>query len=340
MNEPPARPDALLLRMTSLADPTRLRLLRVLERHELGVAELMDVLQLPQSTVSRHLKVLSDGGWLLSRAHGTTNLYRMGSEELEGSARRLWLVAREQTQGWAALEQDNLRLEQRLKEKREGAEAFFAGAAGAWDRLREELYGRRYTELALRALVDPGWVVADLACGSGAVAAEVAPWVSRVVAVDRSAAMLRAARRRLARLGNVELRQGDLEELPLEDGSCDAALLLLALTYVADAPRAVAEMARVLRPGGRAVIVDLLRHDREDFRLEMKQQCLGFEAAELVHLLEQAGLVAASCQPLPPEPGTKGPALLLAAARRPADDGRPSPGCHGSRASERRARTR
>src|SRR3982750_1544969 len=95
------QPRALLGWMESLADETRLRLLHLLERHELGVAELCDILQLPQSTTSRHLKLLSDQGWVRNRAQGTNNLYRMILDEVDEPARRLWVLAREQTQGWA-----------------------------------------------------------------------------------------------------------------------------------------------------------------------------------------------------------------------------------------------
>src|SRR3954470_8580107 len=106
MVKTPAKPDLLIARMESLADPTRLRLLRLLERHELGVADLCDVLQLPQSTVSRHLKVLADQEWLRSRQQGTSHLYRMTMDELEDPTRKLWLLAREQVDGWATAQQD------------------------------------------------------------------------------------------------------------------------------------------------------------------------------------------------------------------------------------------
>src|SRR3954464_8180365 len=104
MAEANAQPDALLALMNSLADPTRLRLLRLLERHELGVVELCEILQLPQSTVSRHLKILSNQRWLPSRRHGTTHLYRTILDELAPPARKLWLVAREQTDAWATVQ--------------------------------------------------------------------------------------------------------------------------------------------------------------------------------------------------------------------------------------------
>jgi ubiquinone/menaquinone biosynthesis C-methylase UbiE/DNA-binding transcriptional ArsR family regulator len=316
----PARPSsvgALVESLEALADPTRLRLLRLLERHELGVAALCDVLQLPQSTVSRHLKVLSDQGWLAGRSQGTTRLYRMHGEP-GPAARRLWLLSRDQTDAWPTARQDRLRLGRRLSRQTQPAEAFFAGAAGQWDRLRDEAYGRAFTQSALLGLLPREWAVADLGCGTGHAAAALAPHVARVVGVDQSAAMLKAARKRTAGMGNVELRSGRLEALPLDDGSCDGALLLLALTYVGEPAMAVSEMTRILRPGGRAVVVDLLRHDRDDFRRRMGQEGFGFEPEELKTMLETAGLDGVACRELAPEPGAKGPALLLAVASRPA----------------------
>src|SRR5215204_5375275 len=124
---PASQPDALLAWMECLGDGTRLRLLRLLERHELGVVELCDVLQLPQSTVSRHLKVLSDQSFVRSRRVGTAHLYRMILDELDAPARRLWLLAREQTDEWATFQQDQLRLDRLLREKQSDSESFFAG---------------------------------------------------------------------------------------------------------------------------------------------------------------------------------------------------------------------
>jgi ArsR family transcriptional regulator len=303
--------------MESLGDPTRLRLLRLVERHELGVAELCHVLQMPQSTVSRHLKVLGDQGWVRSRAQGTTRLYTMDLGESDPAARRLWLIARDQTEGWATITQDQLRLTRHLSARHPAAQAFFAGAAGQWDRLRGELYGNAFTQAALLGLLPSHWVVADLGCGTGQTAALLAQHVQTVIGVDQSAAMLKAAQRRTATLENVDLRRGTLESLPIDDATCDGALLVLALTYVEDPAAAIREMARILRPSGRAVIIDLLRHDREDFRRDMGQQHKGFATEALGTWLAGAGLSRVAVRELPPEPQAKGPALVLATASRP-----------------------
>lgn len=309
--------EALLTRIESLADPTRVRLLRLLERHELGVLELSDVMQLPQSTVSRHLKHLADRGWVRHRAQRTANLYRLAADELPSGARRLWQVTRSETEGWAALAQDQLRLERRLKERGADAQAFFASAATRWDRLRDELYGRAFPAAAMAALLPAGWTVADLGCGTAQMAATLAPHVKRVIGVDQSAAMLKAARKRVAGLANVELRQGELLALPIEDGGCDGALMTLVLGYLPDPAPALAESFRVLAPGGRLVAIDVMRHDREEFARQMGHANLGFEPDALAGLLTIAGFEEIAVRPLPPEAGVKGPALLLATGTRP-----------------------
>jgi ubiquinone/menaquinone biosynthesis C-methylase UbiE len=318
-----SRPDSLLTRMEGLSDPTRLRLLHLLEKHELGVAELVDVLRLPQSTVSRHLKTLAHQGWVKSRGRGPANLYRMAA--LEAPAKRLWALARDESSAWATLRQDDLRLSRRLRDRARDAEAFFAGAAGEWERMRSVLYGSLFTREALLALLPPQWVVVDLGCGTGPLTVALAPHVARVIGVDQSAAMLRAARRATASFDNVELHEGRLESLPLADATCDAALLVLGLSYVPDPAAVLSEAARVLRPGGRAVVVDLLPHDHEHFRERMGQQWLGFDRERVSGLAASAGLSLRSFRELAPEPGTTGPALFVSVAERPRDpQGKPA----------------
>lgn len=310
------QPDRVLGWMECLSDAARLRILRLLERHELGVNELCDVVQLPQSTVSRHLKLLLEQDWLNSRRQGTTHLYRMILDELPPPARKLWLVAREQTETWATVAQDQHRLDALLRKKQSDGQSFFAGAAGEWDRIRGELYGNDFTTQALLSLLPVDAVVADLGCGSGAVSQLLAPHVRRVIAVDNSPAMLKAARGRLEKLENVEVRRGDLTALPIDDGECSAAMVLLVLTYVTDLTGALREVQRILQPGGRAVVVDLLPHDRDDFRRQLGQVSLGFAPDDMRGALRSAGFSEPTVRPIPPESQVRGPALFLATGRK------------------------
>ena len=314
MVKSPPQPAALVAWMESLADPTRLRLLRLLERHELGVAELCEIVQLPQSTVSRHLKLLADQHWVRSRRHATTRLYRMILDELQLPARKLWLLAREQTDRWPTVPQDQLRLARRLRDRENASQSFFAGAAAQWDKLRTELYGDRFVTAACCALLPPDWTVVDLGCGTGALAAELAGHVRQVIGIDNSAAMLKTAARRTAELNNVRILRGDLLAIPLDDGSCDAAMLLLVLTYVPEPTAVLREMARIIKPGGRAIIVDLLAHDRDDFRRQLNHQHAGFGTETMGDMLREAGFGNPTVRPLPPQANTKGPALFLATA--------------------------
>ncbi len=306
----------ILDRLAPLADTTRSRLLLLLDRHELTVSELCGVMQLPQSTVSRHLKALADSGWVSSRAEGTSNLYMMTRDELDAPARRLWLLVREQVGPTPAAVQDQRRLQSTLAERRTKSQEFFSSSTGRWDRLRDELFGDRFHLSTLAAFADSSWVVGDLGCGTGPVALALAPFVARVVAVDGSAAMLQAARRRLQGLDNIDLRRGELEALPIDDTRLDAAVLMLVLHHVPEPSRALAEAVRVLKPGGRLLLVDMLPHDRESYRHQMGHVWLGFSEENTKHLLSQAGFDQTRIAPLPPDARAKGPALFVATARR------------------------
>jgi ArsR family transcriptional regulator len=299
--------------MEQLAEPTRLRILRSLEKEELSVLELCEVLALPQSTVSRHLKVLAERGWLVSRRSGTQSLHAW-ADEIDPGARRLWLLARGETDAWPVLRQDADRLSA-VKARKNEAQRFFAGAAGAWDRLRAEVYGKRVGVEALLALLPSEWIVADLGCGTGALTAELAGRVRRVVAVDQSAEMLRAARRRLASHSNVEIHEARLEALPIPDATCDAAVAVLVLSYLREPAAALREAARILRPGGRLVVVEAARHGDEELRRRMGQLWPGFDERELAAAFPPV-VEDVSCRTLPPEPGAKGPGLVVAAGRR------------------------
>lgn len=303
----------LLDSFSALADPTRCRMLWLLDGHELTVSELCAVLQLPQSTVSRHLKVLVDEGWANARSEGASRLYRM--RRLDASASRIWETVREEVSRTPAGEQDRQRLTAVLEVRREKSAAFFSSAAGDWDKVRAELFGSNAELLPLLGLWDGDWVVGDLGCGTGQIARTVAPFVRRVVGVDSSKAMLEAARSRA--VANVDYRAGTVEALPLGDAELDVALLFLVLHYVVDPALALREAARVLKPNGRLLIVDMMPHDQEELREEMGHVWSGFSAEQLDGWLNATGFARSQHIPLPVDPRAKGPALVATRATKP-----------------------
>jgi ArsR family transcriptional regulator len=321
MSEP-----AILRRMVTVADAVRCRILRILARHELTVSELCSVLQLPQSTVSRHLKLLADDGWIASRRDGTSRFYSMAAAELPPDSRSLWTILQAQIEDTPAARQDDRRVDAALAGRRAKAREFFASSADQWDRLRTELYGDRFHLQGLLGLLDETWTVGDLGCGTGLVSQAVAPFVSRVVAVDGSAEMLETAAGRLRDLPNVHLQRGELESLPLESESLDAVLLVLVLHYIPDPARVLQEAHRVLRPGGRVLVVDMLPHEHEEYQLQMGHVWLGFSEAQVSRYLGGAGFLRCRIQPLPTDAEARGPGLFAAGARRaPVSGARPVP---------------
>jgi len=297
--------------LSTLADATRTRMLLLLERHELTVSELCSVLQLPQSTVSRHLKTLSDTGWVVSRRDGTSRYYTLSLEE-RGHARRLWALLRDQVSATAGADQDARRLKNALARRQSKSQEYFETTAGQWDKVRADLFGTASHLQALPALADERWTIGDLGCGTGQVASALAPFVARVIAVDRSAEMLQAARRRLRDLPTVEVRRGELEALPIADDELDAATLLLVLHHLPDPGAALAEAHRALKPGGRLVIADMLPHDREEYRQQMGHVWLGFGEEQMQRLLSAAGFDRIRIVALPVSAAAKGPALFVA----------------------------
>lgn len=309
---------AILDHMAVLAEPTRCRLLLLLEKHELTVSELCGVLQCPQSSVSRHLKTLADDDWVSSRRDGTSRFYSMPLHDLDSGASRLWPLIREQVADTAAAGQDDLRLQGVLARRRAKSQEFFATAGGDWDRLRTDLFGDTFYLWAVLGLVDPELVAGDLGCGTGQLTETIAPYVRRVIAVDGSIDMLEAARRRVGDRGNVEIRQGDLEALPLDGGELDCAMLALVLHYAPNPANALAEVARVVRPGGRLLVVDMLPHDREEYQQQMGHVWLGFAETQISRLLTAAGFGDVRIRALPTGPDAHGPGLFAAVATRAA----------------------
>jgi ubiquinone/menaquinone biosynthesis C-methylase UbiE len=302
--------------MAALADPIRCRMVLALERHELTVSELCSVLQLPQSTVSRHLKTLGDDGWVTSRRDGTSRYYSVAIEDLDEGARRLWPLIREQVSQTSAANLDERRLKSVLSRRRSKSEEFFSSASGRWDHLREELFGGTFHLQSLIALVDRSLVVGDLGCGTGQIAGAIAPHVARVIGVDSSPDMLQVARTRLAAFPSVDFRLGHLETLPIDDGTLDVTIMALVLHHLSDPARALTESARVLKKGGRTLIIDMLPHDRAEYQQQMGHVWLGFPDKQMRRMLNVAGFENIRIHALPVDPDAKGPALFAAVATR------------------------
>ena len=302
-------------RMSALGDIARGRLLVLLESGEFTVSELVQISQLPQSTVSRHLKILADDGWVTSRSSGTSRFYRL-APALDPIALELWALVRPDVAAIGFSEEDKERARAVLRERRGRSREFFSGVAGRWDSVRLELFGSDSETLPLFGLLDPSAIVGDLGAGTGHFAARVAPFVGRVIAVDASKEMLEAARDRLDGAPNVDLRRGDLEDLPIDDRELDLAVLLLVLHYVVEPQVVLSEVRRTLKPGGRIVIVDMRQHSREGYQHEMGHVWPGFDEEELAEWHREAGLVGFAHRPLPARTDASGPLLFVTSATR------------------------
>ena len=307
---------AILDQLAVLSDAIRVRVLAVLEAHELTVSELCEVLRLPQSTVSRHLKTLADGGWVTSRREATSRLYTVDAAALPESAKGLWQVVRGQVGSgarrrggragaWPASSTPDAPPRRRSSPARPASGAASATSCSARPRRPRRCSGS--------SIPTGSWPTSAAAPGTSS--SLVAPFVRRVIGVDASAAMLAAAEELVP--DHVDLRQGTLEALPIGDGEVDVVLLVLVLHHVPDPARALAEAARILRPGGRLVVVDMQPHDREDYRQRMGHVWLGFGEPQIVRLLHGARFEAARVVPLAPEASAEGPSLFLASARQP-----------------------
>jgi ubiquinone/menaquinone biosynthesis C-methylase UbiE len=306
----------LLESFSVLADATRCRMLWLLEQQELTVTELCAVLRLPQSTVSRHLKTLADAGWVTSRRDGTSRYYGLLSDMAEPGRAELWELTRGQFVGRTESSRDAERLAEVLKSRSRRSRRFFADSADDWDRLRAELFGDGTWLQTLVALLPAGWTVGDLGCGTGTLVATLAPYVGTVVGVDVSEEMLVAARRRTDGFTNVELRRGPLEALPIESDVLDAAVMMFVLHHLALPVPALTEAHRVLRPGARLLVVDMVSHEREDYRRQMGHVWLGLSEEQMRRFVEQAGFARMDIRALPPVRDAKGPALFAAVAEK------------------------
>ncbi len=274
-----------------LGDEARLRLLRVLSLERLNVTELTGILGLAQSGVSRHLGLLKDAGLVVEEKDGGFTYYKL-SDAKQNGFETLWMTLEDQfahSQDDPSVKADGARLQEVLRLRKENFEQHSADTRDG----RQLVPGRSWAAWSRAiGLLLPPLRVADLGCGEGYLTIEASRWASKVIAVDRSKTVLGRAEAlgRRRRAANVVWRQGELEELPIDDDSVDIALLSQALHHASDPARAVNEAARITVPGGRVLILDLRQHQEGWVRSKLGDRALGFREEDLKDMLHSSGL--------------------------------------------------
>lgn len=272
-----------------LGDEVRLRILRLLAAEALNVSELTGIVGIAQSGVSRHLGLLRDAGLVTEERSGGYTWFRLNPAIRDDDAGGIWPMLRAQfaTAADPVLRADDAKLQEVLRLRKES----FA-EHGAADETRQLVPGRSWPAWA-RAIsyLLPHVDVADLGCGDGYLTIEAARWARKVIAVDRSPEMLERAKAlaRRRKVSNIVWKRGELEKLPLGDASVDIAVLSQALHHAADPATALAEAARVLRPGGRLIVLDLRQHDQAWVTSALGDRWLGFKDADLKRMMADAG---------------------------------------------------
>lgn len=317
----PATADELQKVFKTLSDPTRIRILRLLENEQLVVQELMEVLGMAQSRVSRHLAILREAGLVSDRRDRTFVSYRM-SPPTQPWWRDAWALVRENLKGDSTSERDDAALARVVAARGETTRGFFDIVGPEWDAMRKVFNDDLVRARAINRLIDPNQHVADIGTGTGILAIELARQGIQVIAVDGSTRMLEAARKNLAAdeqlaEDSIEFRHGDAHALPLDDGEVDAAFAHMVLQYLAHPEDALIEMYRVVRAGGSLVVVDFVQHDLDWMREEIGVKSLGFDLNQVRGWIEAMGMVDIRIQV--EAPATKGrdlPSTFIATARR------------------------
>lgn len=312
--------EAVLRTLKAAADHNRLRLLRILARGTFSVAELTEILGLGQSTVSKHLRVLSDAGLVEAKRAGTWAFYSLRSRHGDAfDGRLLELLQGELGNG---VDGDAAAVDRVLAHHRRTTSEFFKKTAPKWDRVRDELLGPPEHLDRLVELAGSGGTVVDLGTGTGVLLERLAEASEQVIGVDASAEMLEEANRRVAKDGvrNTDLRLGALEHLPLSDGEADTMVANLVLHHVSEPPAVFREIRRGLARDGRLVIAALGEHDDESFWRSVGARWPGFRPAEVQKWLESAGFsdVRTETRPAGDTNGSRSdrPGVFLVEARR------------------------
>ncbi len=288
-----------------LADPTRLRILALLDQHELSVGELARALGMAQSRVSNHLRLLRENDLLVERHEGASTHLKLSSiEDGVSPVERLWQALKPEVHVLAEHAADKIRLDRVLAERRAKDGDFFDRVAGEWDKIAGDFATGQARHRAAAHLLPKEFVLADLGCGTGYMTEALLGTCGRVICVDRSKGMLAEAKKRIARAARgtaVEYRRGELDRLPIDDGEVDGVLAGMVLHHLDGLLPPVREMFRVLAPGGTAVVLELATHKETWMRAELGDRHLGLEPKDVLAAFQRAGFVDAAIEPVSDE---------------------------------------
>ena len=297
-----------------VADPNRLRILLLLRGEELSVAEMQEILVMGQSTISTHLSQLKQAGLVEDRRTGKSNLYRLNPSDGGGVLEQLLDQAEQEIPETG---HDQLAMRSVLKKRQDTMRSFFDSVAGRLG--KDYVPGQSWKSVAEALLrLMPPMVIADLGAGEGTFALLLAQRAKKVIAVDTSAKMIEVAREQALRHGvkNIEYRLGDMEEVPIQDSEVDLVFFSQSLHHALHPDRALQEAWRILQPGGRIVILDLVKHRFEEARELYADEWLGFSESELEAMMEKAGFTDVQTSVVHKEPETPQFQTLLVVARK------------------------
>ena len=291
---------SLLRHLKALSDETRLRLMHLLGQHELSVNELVNILEMGQSRISRHLKILAEADLVRFRRDGLWVFY---SAAIDGPGHDLMQALGPFMDVDATLRGDVTMAATIIEDRSLKTRQFFNAIAEHWDTLSREVLGGFDLAGAVTEALPPDCRVAvDLGCGTGTVLERLRPHVGTLIGVDGSPRMLEVSRRRFGeRADGLSLRIGELEHLPLRDEEADFACINMVLHHLSEPERALAEIRRVLVPGGLLVITDFDHHSDERMRADYGDRWLGFDESTLNTLLTGNGFTVSSMRFIPVE---------------------------------------
>ena len=300
--------DALNTALKAAGEETRLRVLALLAEAELTVSDLTDILRQSQPRISRHLKLLVEAGLVERFREGTWAFFRLA--EHGGGADVARALIERLNPGDQTIARDRERLSSVRQARATAAQAYFRAHAAEWDRIRKLHVADEAVEDAIRAALSdkPFRSLLDLGTGTGRMLEMFGPDIERGLGLDLSLDMLLLARDRLERAGlrNCSVRQGDIYDLPLANGSFDVVIVHQVLHFLDDGARAIREAARVLRPGGRLLVVDFALHEQEFLREQFAHRRLGFAPDTVMQWITASGLDPVMHTSLAPEPGSEG----------------------------------